>query len=127
MIEREIILPMLGVFLGVGLPASIFDVAINSPRGGIMAGPFAASALILFVVSRRIGLRWPKLRQWAINNQVGATLFLFSGGFLCSLMSVIWYKIPWPIWLGYITAGIYMFFAIYILINPQTSEANSGR
>ncbi|MCG7932083.1 MAG: hypothetical protein N0E44_18795 [Candidatus Thiodiazotropha lotti] len=118
-IDKYIWIPILFAVVGLGLPGLFVDFAEDSWQERIWIGMFSAMAMFSYVTFKKVGAKYPGLRNWGIHTYTGATITLFFGGLLASTLSVLFAMLPLPIWLHIFISLVLVVFAVGILINTR--------
>ena len=120
--DKLLLIPFLGVILGMSIPIFLFGVNLDGPKSGLAGGAFTATSLLIIVLFIKAGEKYPELGNWANSTITGNTLTIFSACFICSSITALFLLVPIPIWLGYSLVTFYMLFSIYYLLKGNRRE-----
>jgi ABC-type glycerol-3-phosphate transport system permease component len=113
---------LLSFAAGGALPLFFVHFVEDSWQDRIWAGMFTTTAMFTYALFKRIGNRMPKLKKWAINSFVGATVLAFVSTFVASSAAVLFALPPLPHWL-HITIGFCLaLVALMLLIGESAAQ-----
>jgi len=124
-IEKYTWIPIVMLFLGMGLPGFMFEFSEVSFDGGILTGIYTSMAMITFAVFKKLGGKYPSLKKWAGHNLLGASISMFAGGLFLSLSSNLFAALPLPNWLHFTIAIIVALVALFLLLSESTDKYDS--
>ncbi len=121
--EKTVWIPGLAFFLGIGLPLIFVDFAENSQQARIYAGIIIFTLILSSAIFRKVGNKYPKLRNWLVNTMTGATIIFFFAGFLASSLTAIYAMLPLPLpgWLHFLLGLVLVFWVLVILSKTRTN------
>ena len=64
-IEKYSWVPLVTLFVGLGIPGFVFEFSEDSFDGRILTGIYSSMAMITYAVIKRLGDKHPKLKKWA--------------------------------------------------------------
>ena len=94
-------------------------VGLRSEDSGEIVGVFASLTLLPLVnLFKRIGGRYPALRQWACDTLPGRVLLALSFGFLLSASGTLVALLALPLWALVVVMLPLVMLSLYLLSAP---------
>jgi hypothetical protein len=115
-------IPMLALFVGMGLPGVFVDFAEDSWQERIWIGIFTSMAMFSYAVFKKIGIKYPRLKDWGTNTLTGATITLFFLSLLASALSALFAMLPLPVWLHFIFGLALAIVALGLLMSESSAS-----
>ena len=121
-IEKYSWVPLVTLFVGLGIPGFLFEFSEESFDGRILTGIYSSMTMITYAVFKRLGDKHPELKKWAGQNLLGASVTMFSGGLFLSLSSNLFAALPFPNWLHFTIAVVIALVALFLLLSASTEN-----
>ena len=118
-IDKYSWVPLIAMFVGVGLPALIINFEEDSWQWKVQMGIFTSMAALIYVLFNKFGKIYPKLRTWVNKTLLGATVAIFLGSLLASIIAVLFAMLPLPSWLHFGFAVVLALVAFGLLIQTE--------
>jgi hypothetical protein len=114
--------PACSIDRAMGLPTFFVDFAEDSWQERILIGIFTSMAMFSYDVFKRIGSKYPTLKDWGTTTLFGTTITLFFLSLLAPAFAVLFAMLPLPVLIHSISGLALAIVALGLLTHESSAS-----
>jgi uncharacterized membrane protein len=121
--EKLLWIPLIALASGIGIPRIFIDLAESGWQDRLYWGILSAMIMFIYVIFKKLGIKYPKLLMRSNNSIAGMTAVIFFGSLMVSGLSILFAILPLPGWLHISLAIVLSLFALSLMVS-ETSHGS---